>query len=136
MARAIKLRRSNFCILKDSVLFEMLKTETLIFLRQGFHLRQGYDVTRRRDKEGEIDGATPRSYSPQRIRPLADRLIVIGYQVSNCRTGASPTDPWNGKRKRLPYKSVIRCQRKEIGEQRAAVFSLPEHRCSRQKFVE
>src|SRR5205814_3087216 len=26
MARAIKLRRSKFCILEDSVLFEMLKT--------------------------------------------------------------------------------------------------------------
>jgi len=53
MARAIKLRRSNFCILEDSVLFEMLKTETLILLRQGFHLRQGYDVTRRRDKKAK-----------------------------------------------------------------------------------
>jgi hypothetical protein len=40
----------------------MLKIETLILVRQGFHLRQGYDVTRRRDKEGEIDAATPRSY--------------------------------------------------------------------------
>jgi len=29
----------------------MLKTETLILLRQGFHLRQGYDVTRRRGKQ-------------------------------------------------------------------------------------
>jgi hypothetical protein len=36
MARAIKLRRSKFCILEDSVLFEMLKTETLILLRQGY----------------------------------------------------------------------------------------------------
>src|SRR5437762_4377369 len=53
MARASKLRRSNFCILEDSVLFEMLKTETLILLRQGFHLHQGYDVTRRRDKKAK-----------------------------------------------------------------------------------
>src|SRR6476646_5455465 len=32
---------------------------------------------------------------------------VIG---KNCRAGASPADPSNGKRERLPYKSVIRGQ--------------------------
>ena len=29
---------------------------------------------------------------------------VIG---KNCRAGASPADPSNGKRERLPYKSVV-----------------------------
>ena len=27
------------------------------------------------------------------------------YRLSNCRAGASPADPWNGKRERLPYKT-------------------------------
>src|SRR4029077_14238485 len=35
---------------------------------------------------------------------------VIG---KNCRAGASPADPSNGKRERLPYKSVIRDRRSE-----------------------
>ena len=43
---------------------------------------------------------------------MSYRLIVIGYQVSNCRAGASPADPWNGKRERLPYK--IRYQKSEV----------------------
>ena len=32
----------------------------------------------------------------------------------NCRAGASRADPWNGKRERLPYKSVIRHQRSQV----------------------
>ena len=31
----------------------------------------------------------------------------------NCRAGASPADPSNGKRERLPYKSVIGDRRSE-----------------------
>jgi len=32
----------------------------------------------------------------------------------HCRAGASPADPWNGKRERLPYKSVIGHQRSQV----------------------
>ena len=43
-------------------------------------------------------------------REQSQRVALISYQVSNCRAGASPADPWNGKRERLPYKSVVRGQ--------------------------
>jgi hypothetical protein len=50
--------------------------------------------------ERESDETTrPRTTGPRRPRR------VIGKQ--NCRAGASPADPSNGKRERLPYKSVI-----------------------------
>ena len=38
----------------------------------------------------------------------------MGQREQNCRAGASPADPWNGKRERLPYKSVIRHQRSQV----------------------
>src|SRR2546429_7074826 len=59
--------------------------------------------------------------------------LATGYAY-DCRAGASPADPSNGKRERLPYKSVVesevsdqtsdrvkasltrRCQRSEVGK--------------------
>jgi len=43
---------------------------------------------------------------------------IVGYRLKNCRAGASPADPSNGKRERLPYKSVVGDQRSENDEAR------------------
>ena len=47
-------------------------------------------------------------------------LLATRYAY-NCRAGASPADPSNGKRERLPYKSVVGVRRSEdtSSEQRA-----------------
>ena len=64
--------------------------------------------------ERESDETTrPRTTGPRRPRR------VIGKQ--NCRAGASPADPSNGKREHLPYKSVVGGQRSENDE--APAFS-------------
>ena len=40
-------------------------------------------------------------------RPWRGESVRTADREQNCRAGASPADLWNGKRERLPYKSVI-----------------------------
>src|SRR5205814_718637 len=54
--------------------------------------------------------------------------LATGYAY-DCRAGASPADPSNGKRERLPYKSVVES---EVSDQtsdrvKASLTRLREH---------
>jgi hypothetical protein len=56
--------------------------------------------------------------------------LATGYAY-DCRAGASPADPSNGKRERLPYKSVVESEVPPSREATARQAEIREQRTRR-----
>ena len=83
-------------------------------------------------------GAVLTIYTSTRAKLVSDGQGAWGRE-QNCRAGASPADPSNGKRERLPYKSVIgreadhettdnksRGQKSEVRDQKSELRTMEE----------